>query len=211
MEQTPEYKLTSYERRLWVEVDRILYQNYLTPRTVTDFWRDDRDAVIWHLKQMKDRVIRTVVIMRYVELDDLLNHTILKHLLKRGSRTNNKRRTVIAMLDRLYPIQKIDIVKTFLKVPATICDHIMALNTIRNSFAHRFDLKEIPKSKRLYKGKHDLFTKKGLKKFEDDMFEIDEFFRPEIVKVSLDLVRWQKQRNKSEQSRRRVARDGKED
>jgi hypothetical protein len=61
--------LTPYERRLWVELDRILYQNYLTPRTVTDFWKGDRDAVIAHLKQMKDRVIRSIVIVAYVELD----------------------------------------------------------------------------------------------------------------------------------------------
>lgn len=37
--------LTAYQRRLWVEVDRILYQNYLTPRTVTDFWKGDDVAM----------------------------------------------------------------------------------------------------------------------------------------------------------------------
>ena len=69
-------KFSAYERRLWVEVDRILYQNYLTPRTVTDFWHGDRDAVIWHLKQMKERVIRTIIITEYVEVDDVLDRTI---------------------------------------------------------------------------------------------------------------------------------------
>ena len=65
-----EHRFTAYERRLWVEVDRILYQNYLTPRTVTDFWQSNRDAVVAHLKQMKERVIRTVVIMAYVGSGD---------------------------------------------------------------------------------------------------------------------------------------------
>lgn len=71
----------------------------------------------------------------------------------------------------------------------------MALNTLRNSLAHRFDLASVPKSKRLYKGKYDVFTKKGLQKFQDDMWEIDEFFQPEIAGVSLELVRLQREHN----------------
>ena len=56
------HQLSGYERRLWVEVDRILYQNYLTPKTVTDFWEGDREAIVAHLKQMKERVIRLIVL-----------------------------------------------------------------------------------------------------------------------------------------------------
>ena len=201
MELDPEssgrIRLTAYERRLWVEVDRILYQNYLTPRTVTDFWAGDRDAVVAGLKQMKERVIRSIVVVQYVELDDVLNRTIFQHVFgKRTSRRKGKRRaTVQAMLDHLYPQQKLDIVRSFKEVPRSISSSIMALNTLRNSLAHRFDLASVPKSKRLYKGKYDVFTKKGLQKFQDDMWEIDEFFQPEITRVSLELVRLQREHN----------------
>ena len=192
-------RLTAYERRLWVEVDRILYQNYLTPRTVTDFWAGDRDAVVAGLKQMKERVIRSIVVVQYVELDHVLNRTILVHVFgKRMSRRNGKRRvTVQSMLDHLYPQQKLDIVRGFKEVPRSISSSIMALNTLRNGLAHRFDLASIPKSKRLYKGKYDVFTKRGLQRFQDDMWEIDEFFQPEITKLSLELVRRQRERNVS--------------
>jgi hypothetical protein len=44
----------------------------------------------------------------------------------------------------------------------------MALNDIRNSFAHRFDLSRVPKSRRLYRGKYDVFTKRGLAQFQSE-------------------------------------------
>lgn len=196
-EESSMLKLTAYERRLWVEVDRILYQNYLTPQTVTDFWGGDRDAVVFHLKQMKERIIRSIVIVEYVELDDVLNRTILKHQFgkKLSGRKNKKISAVEAMLNYLYPLQKLDIIKGFRDVPKAICNNIMALNTLRNSLAHRFDLTTVPKSKRLYKGKHDVFTKRGLEKFNDDMWEIDQFFQPEVVALSLELVRRQRESN----------------
>ncbi|HJR12675.1 MAG TPA: hypothetical protein VJ833_02105 [Rhodanobacteraceae bacterium] len=189
--------LTAYERRLWVEVDRILYQNYLTPRTVTDFWAGDRDAIVASLKQMKERAIRSIVIVQYVELDNVLNHTIFRHVFgKRRSRKRSKQTaTLQAMLDHLYPQQKLDIVRSFKEVPKAIASSILALNTLRNSLAHRFDLASVPKSKRLYKGKYDVFTKKGLEKFQDDMWQIDEFFQPEVTRLSLELVRRQRERN----------------
>jgi hypothetical protein len=86
-------------------------------------------------------------------------------------------------------------VKTFITVPSHISSHVMALNGIRNSFAHRYDLARVPKSQRLYKGNHDVFTKKGLDKFSADMWEVDEFFQPNITRVSLDLGKAQRERN----------------
>ncbi len=143
-----EYKLSKYATRLWVEVDRILYQNYMSPRTVTDFWQGDQHATVTHLAQMKDRVIRSVVIMSYVEVDDLLNREIVKHFF----RTKNERRgkryaTLQSMLGKLYPQQKLDAIKTFKQVPRDIFGHIMALNDLRNSLAHNFRLEPIPKIK----------------------------------------------------------------
>jgi len=83
-------------------VDRILYQNYFTPRVVTDFWKEDRDAIITHLKQMKDRVIRSIVVIRYVEVDDVLNRTIVEHFFRtRAARRGKKYATLHAMLDKI--------------------------------------------------------------------------------------------------------------
>jgi hypothetical protein len=192
-----EHKLSRYGTRLWVEVDRILYQNYMSPRTVTDFWQGDEHAIVTHLAEMKDRVIRSVVIMRYVEIDDLLNREIVKHFFRARTERRGKRyATLQSMLGKLYPQQKLDTIKTFKQVPRDISGHIMALNDLRNSFAHKFHLSQIPRSKRLYKGKYDVFTKAGLERFKEDMWEVDEFFQPEIMSVTLELVRQQREHNK---------------
>lgn len=193
-----EHNLSPYEKRLWIELDRILYQNYFTPRVVTDFWQEDRDAVVAHLKQMKDRVIRSIVITEYVEVDDLLNRTILRHFFgTRAARRSKRYSALQAMLDKMYPQQKLDTVKVFRDVPREISGHIMALNDLRNSFAHRFDLGRVPRSKRLYRGKYDVFTKDGLERFKADMWEVDEFFQPEIMDITLELVKRQRERNKA--------------
>jgi hypothetical protein len=89
MPDTKQPTLSACERRLFIEVDRILYQNYLAPETVTDFWAGDRDAVIWHLRQMKERIVRSIVVTEYVEVDDVLNRAILRKVVVHTSKANN--------------------------------------------------------------------------------------------------------------------------
>jgi hypothetical protein len=191
MANTKQPSLSAYERRLWVEVDRILYQNYLTPRTVTDFWAGDRDAIIWHLRQMKERIVRSIVVTEYVEVDDLLNRVILRRVAttRKQAKQRSPGKIVQAMLDRIYPLQKLEIIRSFQDVPKAIRGHIAALNTVRNTLAHRFPLNNVPRSRRLYKGRYDLFTRHGLERFRTEMWEVQEFFDPEITALSLQLVR----------------------
>jgi hypothetical protein len=192
MTNAKEPALSAYERRLWIEIDRILYQNYLTPRTVTDFWAGDREAVIWHLRQMKERIVRLIVVTEYVEVDDVLNRTILRKLAGRKRGKQRSLKIIEAMLDRIYPLQKLQIIRSFRDVPKAIAKHIAALNTVRNALAHRFPLQNVPRSQRLYKGRYDLFTRGGLERFRLEMWEVHEFFDPEITELSLQLVRSQR-------------------
>ena len=197
MARAEERALSTYERRLWMEVDRILYQNYLTPRTVTDFWAGDREAVIWHLRQMKERIVRSIVVSEYVEIDDVLNRAILKRATgPRKQATRQRARVIQAMLERLYPVQKLEIIRSFREVPKLIGSHIGALNSVRNTLAHRFPLHKVPRSQRLYKACYDLFTRRGLERFRADMWEVHEFFDPTITASALQLVRTQRARNR---------------
>src|SRR5437868_5966006 len=132
MPDTGQPTLSAYERRLFIEIDRILYQNYFTPQTVTDFWAGDRDAVIWHLRQMKERIVRSIVVTEYVEVDDVLNRAILRKVVGTHKQGKQRSRKVVeAMLDRIYPIQKIEIIKSFRSIPKEIAKYIGALNTVR--------------------------------------------------------------------------------
>ncbi len=42
-----------------------------------------------------------------------------------------------------------------------------------------------------------MFTKKGLDIFNADMWEVDEFFQPEMMNLALNLVKHQRERNKT--------------
>jgi len=83
-----------------------------------------------------------------------------------------------------------------MSVDRSIASNIRALNTIRNSFAHRYDLSGVPKSKRLHKGKRDVATRRGLKVFRSDMYDVHSFFEPKTLKIANELVASQKQRNR---------------
>ena len=100
------------------------------------------------------------------------------------------------MLDRIFPVQKIAIIKSFRSIPKEIPGYIGALNTVRNAFAHRFPLYKVPRSQRLYKGRYDLFTRRGLERFRTDMWEIHEFFDPTVTEAALQLVRSQRSARK---------------
>jgi uncharacterized protein YutE (UPF0331/DUF86 family) len=197
-------QLSPYELRLAAELDRILYQNYLTSRTITDFWAGDRDAVIAQLKLAKTNAIRSIVLMEYVTVDDALTRIIMRHLFAGVKKSQKKaqRRTASDLLDRLYPLDKINIVKSFREVPKTISSAIMAMNTLRNSFVHRFSIADLPKSKRLYKGKHDVYEKKGLETFKGDMWDVEEFLEPELMKVGVDVMAAQKAANRAAKKHR---------
>ncbi|WP_199098009.1 hypothetical protein [Dyella sp. ASV21] len=204
-----EETLSPYEQRLYIELDRILYQNELTPRAVTDFWTGDRDGVIAQLRQMKDRVTRSIVLTHYVELDDTLTRLILRHLFGKSRRNTAQRRTVQAMLDKTYLIQKLDLVAGFRAVSKQTKSNVQALNQLRNTLAHRY-LGAPPKSERLYKSKYDVYTEKGLSKLRDDMWEVSTELEPEVTKIAMDLVlaqkEWNRRRRKGTQTK--TARSG---
>ena len=150
--------------------------------------------VVFQLKQMKDRVIRAIVISEYLEADFLLDKAILNNLFGIAPTREKRKAQRVAqeMLDRLYPQQKMDIIRNVRNVPDDIVSHVMALNTVRNSFAHRYLLTNVPKTKRFYKAKYDLFTKKGLAKFRHDMYVVHEFLDPKGIKAATKLVERQK-------------------
>jgi len=190
-----EETLSPYEQRLYIQLDRILYQNELTPRAVTDFWAGDRDGVVAQLRQMKDRVTRSIVLTHYVELDDTLTRLILRHLFGKNRRNTAQRRTVQTMLDKTYLIQKLDLVAGFRTVSKQTKSNVQALNQLRNTLAHRY-LGAPPRHERLYKSKYDVYTEKGLSKLRDDMWEVSSELELEVVKIAMDLVQAQKEWNR---------------
>ena len=102
------------------------------------------------------------------------------------------KRAVLSMLRRLFMKQKVEYLAQLQRVPVEFRKRINALNELRNILAHRSAIER--KSGRLYRGKHDLFSKAGLSPFGDEMWEIHQFLTPSITRFASRLVDAQKVR-----------------
>nr|WP_192165391.1 hypothetical protein [Rhodanobacter sp. DHG33]MBD8900202.1 hypothetical protein [Rhodanobacter sp. DHG33] len=204
MDVNVEEGFSTYERKLYAEVDRILYQNYLSPRTITDFWQGDRDGVVHGLKALKVRAVRIIVLSHYVEIDDALGMIIYRRLVPKGRRAINGK-VVRVMIDGMHLLHKLDTVATFQRVSKETVNAVRGINQLRNTMAHRHGMSPIPLKDRKYKDKYDIFTIKGLTKMKEDMHAIDMELQPNVMRLAMELVRDQKNAaaERGRQSRKR--------
>lgn len=172
------------------EYERILETAGLNPDRVLDFAENDPAGVTHVLKSMTDQVVRSDVIFEYTMIDMELDHIIFQHFFGSGERLRKARstiryRTLRQLLQNLYPLQKLSIVRTFKTVPRTIVSKIAAVNELRNGLAHTFFLDDLPASKRTYNG-ISIFKRKGLEAFRKDAWEVRCFFTPWLKKWFAD-------------------------
>jgi hypothetical protein len=178
--------LSRYQARVLREYERILEATALNPERVLDFAENDPAAVTPVLRSMTDQVVRSEVIFEYTMIDMELDHLIFKHFFGSGDRLRKVRstaryRTLRQILQNLYPLQKLAIVRSFKIVPKAIVSKIAAVNELRNGLAHTFFLDDLPAVKRTYKG-ISIFKRKGLEAFRKDAWEVRCFFTPWLKK-----------------------------
>ena len=178
--------LSGYQRRALREYERILEATALNPERVLDFAEDDPAAVIPTLRSMTDQVVRSEIIFEYTMIDMELDSLLFRHFFGTGkklmaSRSSRRYRTLRQMLQNLYPMQKLAIVRTFKTVPKPIVSKIAAVNELRNGVAHSFFLGDLPVAKRSYRGM-SIFQKHALGAFRKDAWEIRCFFTPWLKK-----------------------------
>ncbi len=78
------------------------------------------------------------------------------------------------MLERLYLLQKLDLVKSIHSIPKWVAADLATLNDLRNGIAHSF----FPQNRRRkpdWKGL-GIFTDAGFERFLEDMGKFSEFF-----------------------------------
>jgi hypothetical protein len=174
--------LSKRQAYVFREYQRILSATGLNAELVFEFLEDDPEAVVPVLKSMTDQVVRSEVVSTYTMIDMELNFVLAHHFFGTGKKFTAARRTkryktLELVLQEIYPIQKLSIVRSFKNVPKTIVSKIAAINDLRNGLAHTFDLTNLKATKRTYKG-HNIFTRKGIEVFREDALEIQYFFMP---------------------------------
>ncbi|MFI5153957.1 MAG: hypothetical protein ACHQET_11525, partial [Chitinophagales bacterium] len=88
------------------------------------------------------------------------------------------------ILERIYLLNKLDLVKEIVKVPRNIENSIRAINDLRNGLAHSFFPENLRRNKPLYKGK-SIYTTEGIQKLQEDNLEISNFLFKKAHKIDI--------------------------
>jgi len=118
-------KLTPYQARVLRKYQRILDVTGLGPERALDLSEDDPQAFAPVLKSMTDQAVRSHVIFEYTMIDMELDFVIFRHFFGGGkkliaARRTKRYKTLRLMLQDLYLMQKLSIVRTLKDVPRAI-------------------------------------------------------------------------------------------
>lgn len=171
-------KVTKKQRSLESELDYLLSILALDPAEIIA--SADPEARIPCLKLAKDQVIRSSVILKYVLMDEFLGGIICwyyfgkKKSFQQLWRTKRFKSFNYFILEKLYLLQKLDLVKSIHEIPKWLSSDLAALNEIRNGIAHSF-FPENRRRKPEWKGQ-SLFSVPGFESFLEDMQKVIDFF-----------------------------------
>lgn len=174
----PKPRLTKKQRDLVAEVKQLMSMLSLDPdEIVTEAEPEARTPC---LELAKDQIIRSAVILKYVLMDEFLSAVICWHFFgkKRGFpqlwKTKRFKTFNYFVLERIYLLQKLDLVRSVHDIPKSVASDLGALNELRNGIAHSF----FPQNRRRkpeWKGQ-SVFTQGSFYRFLDDMQKLSDFF-----------------------------------
>jgi hypothetical protein len=174
----PKPRLTKRQRQLIVEVKHLLSKFDSDPDEIAAM-HSSKDRTTY-LELAKSKIIRSVVILTGTAIDEHLSFVICFHFFgKRKSiqqlwKTKRFRTFNYFILERLYLLQKLDLVKSIHDIPKWVASDIAALNELRNSLSHSF-FPENRRRKPEWKGQ-SIFATDGYDRFWDDMKKLANFF-----------------------------------
>jgi hypothetical protein len=171
-------RLTSKQRRLRQEVNELLELLHLDPNSINDYVRSVRTAKLeWMIRWLA----RAAVIEAYTFVDELLADQICWFYFGRKRpfwklwKTRRFATFNHYMLQSMYPLEKLRLVKAFREVPRKIATDIQDLNMLRNALAHAFFPENLKHAKPTWRGK-SIFEPKTLRIFQEDVQGVRNFF-----------------------------------
>ncbi|PYS31187.1 MAG: hypothetical protein DMF75_14970 [Acidobacteria bacterium] len=141
----------------------------------------EREARTPFLEVMKRKLVLAQVVTWYTLVDEYLNNEICRYYFGKKRtfpelwKTKRFKLFNHYILEDLYPLQKLRLVKAIRSIPKPIAKDIDSLNALRNGLAHAFFPENLRKSKPTWKG-NDIYSLDGAKLFMDDMRRISDFF-----------------------------------
>jgi hypothetical protein len=167
----PRDRLTPKQRQLLKEVEALAERFSLDYENIMDF---DREGRTHYLRAMKDKLIRSQIIIWYTLVDEFLCMALVHHFFGRKKSTialwHTKRFKAFNyyLLEEMFLLKKLEYVRSFKKIPPAIERTIRSLNTIRNGIAHALFPENLKKSKPIYRQK-SIYTPDGIAVLDEDM------------------------------------------
>jgi hypothetical protein len=145
--------LTRAERRIVGEVEELLRIGGYDWRVVEELY-EDPDERIAQLERIKLGFIRMKVIGDYVFADELLTIVIVDYFFPprtfpKGWKDKRIRTFVHFVMERLFMLQKLALVRQIRKFDRTMARTLERLDALRNAMAHSF----MPETRREYREK----------------------------------------------------------
>jgi hypothetical protein len=171
-------RLTKKQRQLVADVKRLISTLGLDPEEIAE--DAEPEARTTYLELAKDQITRSAVLLKYVLIDELLSAVMCWHYFGKSKHFSARWKTKrfksfnYFIVERLYLLQKLDLVKYVHDIPRWVASDVAALNELRNGIAHSF----FPQNRRRkpeWKGQ-SVFTNDGFDRFLDDMQKLTDFF-----------------------------------
>lgn len=176
--------LTKKQKRLIEEIEEIQNNWDFNYKDIDDVEGYEKTI---HLELVKDKFIRSIIINEYTFIDESLNMLICDYFFKdkdytRLWRTKKFQNFNYYILEKIYIIQKLDLVRAFKKIPKKVVSIIHNINSVRNGLVHSFFPENLRKNKPIYKG-NSIFSIEGMKKFHKDIGELHKYFYKVVLGI----------------------------
>ncbi len=174
--------LTPKQKRIIKELDDIYSLTAMDYWNIEEYPKEGRTAI---LELQKRQAVTGAIIMQYTLIDEMMNYEICRYFFGSNKtsiqlwRTKKFQNFNYYILESLYLLQKLRLVRTFYGIPKNIVEDVERLDALRNAVAHAFFPENLrrykTRHKTVYKGK-DVFTLEGMKLFTEDMQRVNDFF-----------------------------------
>ncbi len=179
--------LSKNEKKAIKEIDDLISLLNLNHKEIESAEKAARLPI---LRNIKDQIIRGEVVVNYTFIDEMLNCIICNHYFGRNKsyiklwKTKRFRYFNYYILEKIYLLNKLDLVKELVKVPRNIENTIRAINDLRNGMAHAFFPENLRRNKPVYKGV-DIHSYEGMKLLKDENNEVVNFLMKKAFNIQV--------------------------
>jgi hypothetical protein len=182
--------LTRTEKRVRDEVEDIASSVQL------DIWNIEQYAPgphrVFLLRSMKNRIIRSEVVIKYAIIDEFLTEIICNYYFHRPDKNGTYRQLwktkrfrvfVHFLMDETFLLKKLAMVEAITTVPKQVSNAVKRINDARNALAHSLfpeNRRRYMKEKKVMYNQADLFSRGGIDEFRRDYEIARKYFHKKV-------------------------------